>query len=62
MLREIISALLGCVEGAAVVRGFSPLLDIAAIQAVAQWQFTPTEMDGVPIPVIMTVATQFSLQ
>ena len=32
-----------------------PLLDQAALDAVRQWQFTPTLLNGVPVPVIMTV-------
>jgi protein TonB len=32
-----------------------PLLDHAAIDAVRQWRFTPTLLNGRPVPVIMTV-------
>jgi TonB family protein len=39
-----------------------PLLDEAALDAVKQWQFTPTLLNGVPVPVIMTVTVQFTLQ
>jgi TonB family protein len=39
-----------------------PLLDAAALDAVRQWEFTPTVVDGVPVPVIMTVTVNFSLQ
>ena len=35
-----------------------PLLDQAALDAVRQWQFTPTLLNGVPVPVIMTVTVQ----
>ena len=38
-----------------------PLLDQAAIDAVKQWQYTPTLMNGVAVPVIMTVTVNFSL-
>ena len=27
-----------------------------------QWQFTPTLLNGVPVPVIMTVTVQFALK
>ncbi len=37
-------------------------LDQAAIDAVTQWQFTPTLLNGVPIPIVMTVTVQFTLQ
>ena len=39
-----------------------PLLDDAAIAAVRQWQYTPTLLNGVPVPVIMTVTVNFSLR
>jgi protein TonB len=37
------------------------LLDEAALTAVRQWLFTPTLLNGVPVPVIMTVRVQFRL-
>ena len=39
-----------------------PLLDEAAITAVKQWEYTPTLLNGVPVPVIMTVTVNFTLQ
>jgi TonB family protein len=38
-----------------------PLLDQAAIDAVKQWQYTPTLLNGVAVPVIMTVTVNFSM-
>ena len=38
-----------------------PLLDQAAIDAVRQWQYTPTTLNGVRVPVIMSVTVQFTL-
>ena len=38
------------------------LLDQAALDAVRQWQFTPTLLNGVPVPVIMTVTVNFTLK
>ena len=38
-----------------------PLLDEAVLDAVRQWQYTPTLLNGVPVPVIMTVTVQFTL-
>jgi protein TonB len=32
-----------------------PMFDEAAIDAVAQWEYTPTLVNGVAVPVIMTV-------
>ena len=38
-----------------------PLLDEAATEAVRQWQYEPTLVNGVPVPVIMTVTVNFNL-
>ena len=43
-----------------VLRGI-PLLDAAAVDAVRQWVYTPTLLNGVPVPVIMTVTVNFRL-
>ena len=51
----------GRVSDAKVLRSI-PLLDEAAIDAVRQWEFAPTLLNGVPVPVIMTVTVNFSLQ
>jgi protein TonB len=37
-------------------------LDAAALEAVRQWEDTPTMLDGVPVRVIMTVTVNFKLQ
>lgn len=37
------------------------LLDAAAVDAVRQWQYTPTLLNGNPIEVIMVVTVNFSL-
>lgn len=50
----------GRVQAAKVLRSI-PLLDQAALDAVRQWEFTPTLLNGVPVPFIMTVTVQFSL-
>ena len=52
----------GCVLSLAVLRSVHPLLDMAAIQAVSGWRFTPTLVDGEPVPVIMTVTVNFVLE
>jgi protein TonB len=38
------------------------LLDAAALDAVKQWTFTPTLLNGTAVPVIMTVTVNFTLQ
>jgi protein TonB len=50
----------GNVESTAVLRSI-PLLDQAALDAVRQWKFTPTLLNGVAVPVIMTVTVNFEL-
>ena len=42
------------------LRGF-PLLNDAAVDAVRQWVYTPTLLNGVPVPVVMTVTVIFAL-
>ena len=38
-----------------------PMLDAAAIEAVRQWRYEPTLMNGVPVPIAMTVTVNFTL-
>ena len=51
----------GRVTEVKVLRGV-PLLEEAAVDAVRQWVYTPTLMDGVPVPVLMTVTVRFDLR
>ena len=48
----------GQVTGVRVVTGH-PLLDAAALTAVRQWRYTPTRLNGVPVPVLLTVTVRF---
>jgi protein TonB len=60
----IIEAILtreGTVRDARVLRSV-PLLDQAALDAVRQWRYTPTTLNGVPVEVIMTVTVVFTLR
>ena len=50
----------GNVYNAHVLRG-QPLLDEAALQAVQGWQFEPTQVNGVPTPLVMTVTVNFTM-
>jgi protein TonB len=50
----------GAVDAVKVLRGH-PLLDQAAVDAVTQWRFTPTLLNGQPVPVVMTVTVAFRL-
>jgi protein TonB len=38
-----------------------PMLDAAAIEAVRQWRYEPTLMNGVPVPIALTVTVNFTL-
>ena len=38
------------------------LLDQAAVDAVQQWKFTPARLNGMVIPIVMTVTVTFRLQ
>jgi len=51
----------GFIEDARVLKSI-PLLDEAALDAVKQWQFEPTLLNGRPVPVMMTTTVNFSLQ
>jgi len=51
----------GKVSDVKVLRGI-PLLNDAALEAVKQWVYTPTLLNGIPVPVIMTVTVNFTLK
>jgi protein TonB len=51
----------GRVVDATVLRSV-PLLDAPAIDAVRQWRYTPTTLNGQPVAVMMTVTVNFRLQ
>jgi protein TonB len=51
----------GRVSEVRVLRGV-PLLDDAAVEAVRRWVYTPTLLNGVPVPVVMTVTVDFNLR
>ena len=51
----------GVVERIRVLRSV-PLLDAAAVDAVHEWRYTPTLLNGVPVPVLMTITVTFSLR
>ena len=51
----------GTVKDVTVLRSV-PLLDRAAIDAVRQWRYSPTRLNGVPVAIIMTVSVTFTLK
>jgi TonB family protein len=50
----------GTVKNLSVVKGH-PLLIAAAIDAVKQWVYKPTLLNGLPVPVITTIEVNFTL-
>ena len=60
----IVEAIIGTdgkIRDAKVLRSI-PLLDQAALEAVRQWEYTPSRLNGVPVPVLMTVTVNFTLR
>lgn len=51
----------GRVVDARILRSI-PILDQAAVDAVLQWEFEPTRVNGEPVPVIITLTVNFSLR
>jgi protein TonB len=51
----------GRVQDASILRSI-PLLDAAALEAVRQWEYTPTLLNGMPVPVLMTITVNFTLR
>ena len=51
----------GNVSAARVARSI-PLLDQSALDAVKQWKFTPTLLNGAPVPVVVTMTINFTLR
>ena len=57
---EIVVGTTGTVEQARVVRSVHSL-DEAAVDAIKQWKYKPTVINGVAVPVVMTVHVSFKL-
>ena len=61
VILEAVIAEDGSVRDVRVLRS-APLLDQAAVDAVRQWTFTPTLLNGQPVPLVMTVTVSFNAQ
>src|SRR5258705_9711514 len=61
VILEAVIAEDGSVRDVRVLRS-QALLDEAAIEAVRQWRFTPTLLNGQPVPVVMTITVAFKLR
>jgi protein TonB len=51
----------GVVRDVKVLRSI-PMLDQAAIEAVKRWRYAPTRLNGVAVPILLTVTVTFSLR
>lgn len=56
---EVMIDCVGAVANTLVLRGV-PALNAAAVEAIRQWRYTPTLLNGRPVPVIMTVTVSFT--
>lgn len=61
VLLEVTVSATGVVEDVRVLRGRGLELDEAAVQAVRQWRYTPTLVNGEAVPILLTVTVSFSL-
>jgi TonB family protein len=61
VMEAVISAS-GCIQGVRLLHSRDPRLDLVSLVTVSQWRYTPTLLDGVPVPVIMTVTVNFRLR
>src|SRR5262245_53025577 len=61
VILEVVIADDGSVRDVKILRSI-PLLDAAAIEAVRQWRFSPTLLNGEPVPIVMTVTVAFRLR
>ncbi len=51
----------GCVRGLRAVQSPDTRLALASIVAVSHWRYEPTRLNGVPVPIVMTVTVNFAL-
>jgi protein TonB len=59
VILECVIDLEGRIRSVGVLRGH-PLLDAAATDAVRQWTYRPTLLNGVPVEIVMTVTVRFA--
>lgn len=51
----------GAVKDVKVLKS-NPMFDRAALEAVAKWRYTPTQLNGIAVPVVMTVTVTFAIR
>ena len=59
VMLEVLIGADGKVKDVRVIRS-SPLFDKAAIEAARKWEYEPTEIDGIAVPVVMPVTMTFT--
>jgi TonB family protein len=57
---EAIVDLEGSVVGARVTRRVWPSIDAAALECVRQWKYAPSQLNGQPVSVMLTMTVNFS--
>ena len=58
---EAVIASTGCVSALRITRGLETGLNYSAIRAVSQWRFTPTLVNGAPVPIKMTFTVTYNV-
>jgi TonB family protein len=61
LMRAVISVQ-GSLLGLSVINTVDPELAKAAMDAVRQWQYAPTLLNGVPVEVATTISVNFRLE
>jgi TonB family protein len=61
VILEVLLDTEGRVKQAAILRHATPSIDQAALNAVQQWVYTPTLLNGNPVEVVFTVTVNFIL-
>jgi protein TonB len=60
VIAEVVLDEAGAVADVRILRSV-PLLDQAAVDAVRQWRYTPTRLNGQPVRVVMTATVNFQI-
>ena len=61
VILEAVIATDGSVAAVEILRGVHVLLDEAAVRAVRQWRYKPTELHGEPVEVLVIVTVTFTV-
>ena len=61
IILELVISETGTIDRIAVLKSLGPALDVAGIEAVKKWKFTPATRDGQPVPVLFNLTINFKL-